>query len=200
MYVPPDRIYCIYVYMYVRTNIYSYSYACVCIAVRARIGTTESTEHNTEKTLVKGKRPLCLPFQSNRTPLSPLSFSLCPRFGLAVLSKSSLPFFLSFSFRLSFPFVPLLYSFSVSLSPTMPAYSQIHAKQPTTWPFFPFCFSFSSSSCFSFSSSFFSFSFIFLVFVFLLRFAFLLFSIHGKHLCRIEKETSARRWNRDERR
>lgn len=208
MYVPPDRIYCIYMYMYVQTNIYSYSYAFVCTAVRARIGTTESTEHNTEKTLVKGKRPLCLPFQSNRTPLSPLSFSLCPRFGLAVLSKSSLPFFLSFSFRLSFPLVPLLYSFSVSLSPTIPAYSQIHAKQPTTWPFFPFdgyfcfpfCFSFSSSSCFSFSSSFFSFFFSFLVFVFLLRFAFLLFLIRGKHLCRIEKETSARRWSRNERR
>lgn len=78
--------------MYVQMNIYSYSYAFVCTTVRARIGTTESTEHNTEKTLVKGKRPLCLPFQSNRTPLSPLSFSLCPRFGLAVLSKSSLPF------------------------------------------------------------------------------------------------------------
>lgn len=44
MYVPPDRIYCIYMYMYVQMNIYSYSYAFVCTAVRARIGTTESTE------------------------------------------------------------------------------------------------------------------------------------------------------------
>lgn len=44
-------------------------------------------EHNTEKTLVKGKRLLRLPFQSNRTPLAPLSFSLCPHFGFAVLSE-----------------------------------------------------------------------------------------------------------------
>lgn len=111
------------------THVYTVLYTCVvlvrafvCNAERTCIGTTESTEHNTEKTLVKGKRPLCLPFQSNRTPLSPLSFSLCPRFRLAVLSECSL--FLSC----------LFHSFSVSLSPTKPI-DRFTRNNQRTWPF-----------------------------------------------------------------
>lgn len=74
----------LYVYVCIRPRI------CMRVGSRASAGTTESMERNTEKTLVKGKRPLCLPFQSNRPPLSPLSFSLCPRFGsLRVLSRLS---------------------------------------------------------------------------------------------------------------
>lgn len=81
---------CVYIHTYECVDAYicAGEGLCVCVCgVRARAGTTESTERNTEKTLVKGKRPLCLPFQSNRPPLSPLSFSLCPRFG----SSRSLP-------------------------------------------------------------------------------------------------------------
>lgn len=93
-----------------------YGYVLVRASARARAGTTESIERNTEKTLVKGKRPLCLPFQSNRPPLSSLSFSLCPRFGssCSLPAKSSLPP-LSFSHGL-FPSAshPLFFSFSFS--------------------------------------------------------------------------------------
>lgn len=99
---------CVHVTLWVR--------ALVC----ARIGTTESTERNTEKTLVKGKRPLCLPFQSNRPSLSPLSFSLCPRFGSSCslpAKPSLLP--LSFARYLFFSLFPPSLSFpSVSFPPT----------------------------------------------------------------------------------
>lgn len=90
----------------------------VCVYVRlvcARAGTTESTERNTEKTLVKGKRPLCLPFQSNRPPLSPLSFSLCPRFG----SSRSLPTKPTSQLSLSLSLGRDL-SVLLSLSPSLP--------------------------------------------------------------------------------
>lgn len=101
-------------YICVFNRVYMVADAC---GVLARAGTTESIERNTEKTLVKGKRPLCLPFQSNRPPLSPLSFSLCPRFGssCSLPAKSSLPP-LSFSHGLfSSASHPLF--FSPSLSP-----------------------------------------------------------------------------------
>lgn len=109
---------------------------CVCSA-RSRAGTTESTERNTEKTLVKGKRPLCLPFQSNRPPLSPLSFSLCPRFGssCSLPAKSSLrP--LSFSYSLSSTSHPLSFSLSPVASPppgflfVLPASSDLRLTHP----------------------------------------------------------------------
>lgn len=71
--------------MYVRMCVCVLLGACQC--ARAQEQRKVRAERNTEKTLVKGKRPLCLPFQSNPPPLSPLSFSLCPRFG----SSCSLP-------------------------------------------------------------------------------------------------------------
>lgn len=71
--------------MYVRVYVCVLLGACQC--ARAQEQRKVRAERNTEKTLVKGKRPLCLPFQSNPPPLSPLSFSLCPRFG----SSCSLP-------------------------------------------------------------------------------------------------------------
>lgn len=120
-----------------RTRVYVDVRLCVCVFAYmdvdacwcARAGTTESTERNTEKTLVKGKRPLCLPFQSNRPPLSPLSFSLCPRFGSSCsLPAKSPPPPLSFSHGLSstgshplslllFRPLPLLYPASCSSFP-----------------------------------------------------------------------------------
>lgn len=101
----------LYVYVCIRPRI------CTRVGARASAGTTESMERNTEKTLVKGKRPLCLPFQSNRPPLSPLSFSLCPRFGsLRVLS------------RLSRRWPPLSFSRGLSSS---------SASHPLSLPLFP---------------------------------------------------------------
>lgn len=105
--------------MYAYVCAFGRIYGCGRVLVRARAGTTESTERNTEKTLVKGKRPLCLPFQSNRPPLSPLSFSLCPRFGSSCsLPAKSSPLPLSFSHGLSSS-TSLFPSLSAAASPLL---------------------------------------------------------------------------------
>lgn len=103
-------------------------YVCACARVCVFLGACQCAraqeqrkvraERNTEKTLVKGKRPLCLPFQSNPPPLSPLSFSLCPRFGSSCslpAKPSLLPPPLSFARSL---FSSPALSLSLFLSPT----------------------------------------------------------------------------------
>ena len=118
--------------------------------LRLRAGTAGSTEYNTEKTLLKGKRLLCLPFQSNRIPFSPLSFSFCPRFpsfSLESLFHFMVPPISYFIFFLTNLFFLLLPPSFLNLLSSFPLRS-LWLTRKTELCHSPFSLSLSLSLCF----------------------------------------------------